>query len=74
MKLILLMVLVGVTLSLFESGSPVFKLTADNFKSEVLQSDRPWLVEFYGNYDCIQLHGADIASDQPQSLKRQHKF
>lgn len=48
MKLFILALLVIGTLCLFESGSPVFKLTASNFKSQVLDSDEPWLIEFYG--------------------------
>ena len=34
--------------ALFSDDSAVFRLTAKNFKDEVVHSDDFWLVEFYG--------------------------
>ena len=35
--------------SLYSGDSKVVKLTTDNFKKNVLNSNEMWLVEFYGN-------------------------
>lgn len=47
-KIILFLLLVVSTMALFKDDSAVFKLTAKNFQSTVLDSDEFWLVEFYG--------------------------
>lgn len=53
MKLVIFTLLVVSAFTLFEEGSPVFRLTASNFKSSVLESDEPWLIEFYGMVGVI---------------------
>ena len=53
MKIFSTCLLVGTTLlstvasALYKSPGPVVELTPSNFKSEVLDSDSMWLVEFY---------------------------
>lgn len=45
--------LVASTLALYAEDSAVFKLTAPNFESMVLNSDEFWMVEFYGTFVLI---------------------
>ena len=45
--------LVASTLALYAEDSAVFKLTAPNFESMVLNSDEFWMVEFYGTFLLI---------------------
>jgi hypothetical protein len=52
-NLLVCLFLVVSTFSLFKDDSAVFKLTVDNFKNTVLESDEFWLVEFYGNINLI---------------------
>ena len=47
-QILVAFVLVVSTFALFSDDSAVFKLTAKNFKTEVVNSDEFWLVEFYG--------------------------
>lgn len=51
--IILLTILFGLSLCLFDDNSAVVKLTEKNFKSLVLDSEELWLVEFYGKIDFI---------------------
>lgn len=53
LKVFLAFLLVVSTLCLFSDDSAVYKLTANNFKSTVLEGDEFWLVEFYGTYLSI---------------------
>ena len=62
------------TLALFADDSAVFKLTANNFKSSVLESDEFWLVEFYGKRVTTQLPGVDTARGLLLSTKKLPKF
>ena len=39
--------LLGTVWGMYEDDSPVFKLTKENFKKEVLESTDLWFVEFY---------------------------
>ena len=47
-QLLVTLLCVSSTLALFADDSAVFKLTASNFKDQVINSDEFWLVEFYG--------------------------
>jgi hypothetical protein len=51
MKIILIIVLINLcqSESLYNTNSNVIKLTASNFQNEVVNSQDIWLVEFYGN-------------------------
>jgi hypothetical protein len=42
-----------VACAVLASASDVVELTASNFKSQVLDSDKVWLVEFYGKCACV---------------------
>lgn len=46
-SLICLAILIVSSMAFYEEGSDVVKLTAANFKEQVLDSDDFWLVEFY---------------------------
>lgn len=52
-QILLILALTVSTFALFKDDSAVFRLTANNFKSTVLDSDEFWLVEFYGTIDDI---------------------
>jgi hypothetical protein len=47
-RLIILLAIIVLGSCLFKDDSAVVKLTKNNFKSSVLESDELWLVEFYG--------------------------
>ncbi len=48
MKIIVITLLIGLTLSLYSSGSAVVQLNSNNFQKEVVDSSDVWLIEFYG--------------------------
>jgi hypothetical protein len=48
MKTIVVALLIGLSLSLYSSGSAVIQLNSNNFQKEVVDSSDIWLVEFYG--------------------------
>jgi hypothetical protein len=73
-KLFLLLLFVVSTLALFNDDSAVFKLTAKNFQSSVVDSDEFWLVEFYGNSRIIQPPGAATAKILPPNTRKPLKF
>lgn len=51
LKVFLVIVLQIVIINSIEgSGSNVVKLDSSNFKTEVINSDDLWLVEFFGNH------------------------
>ena len=52
-NLVLCLCLFVSAFSLFKDDSAVFKLTVNNFKNTVLESDQFWMVEFYGNFYLI---------------------
>ena len=60
--------------ALFSDDSAVFRLTANNFKDEVVNSDEFWLVEFYGISRLIKLLGVDIVSHQLLNSRKQLKY
>jgi hypothetical protein len=70
--LLSVMLVVG-AVGLFADDSAVFRLTANNFKSSVLESDEFWLVEFYGSSRNTQLPGAATANIQLLSSRKQLK-
>ena len=37
-------------------SSDVIELTPSNFESLVLNSDDPWIVEFFGSFDNVDTH------------------
>lgn len=49
-QIFIALLLVASSLALFSDDSAVFRLTAKNFKEEVVNSDDFWLVEFYGTF------------------------
>jgi len=51
-QLVALIALFAYSNALYESGSKVVKLTAQNFKEKVLNSKELWFVEFFGKLDC----------------------
>jgi hypothetical protein len=69
-SLFLLALLVVSTVALFKDDSVVFKLTAKNFQSTVVDSDEFWLVEFYGKSRVIKPLGAVTARVPPLSMRR----
>lgn len=73
-QLLLALLCIGSTLALFADDSAVFKLTASNFKDQVINSDEFWLVEFYGTHSLSQLPGADIAKDRLPSSRRLPRY
>lgn len=72
-RILLLFLLIFSSVCLFKDDSAVFKLTAKNFQSTVLDSDEFWLVEFYGKDVSMQLLGAATASDLPHNFRRQQR-
>ncbi len=48
MKTIVVTLLIGISLSLYSSGSSVVQLNSNNFQKEVVDSSDIWLIEFYG--------------------------
>lgn len=73
-KLFLLLLFVVSTAALFNDDSAVFKLTAKNFQSTVVDSDEFWLIEFYGNSRIIQPPGAATAKNLPPNTRKPLKF
>ena len=51
------LILISVSLAFYSGNTRVEVLTADNFKSKVIDSDQLWLVEFYAPWcgHCQQL-------------------
>jgi hypothetical protein len=47
-ELLVVLLCLSSAFALFKDDSAVFRLTAKNFKEEVVNSDEFWLVEFYG--------------------------
>jgi hypothetical protein len=72
-KQILLFLCMASALALFSDDSAVFKLTAANFKEQVINSEDFWLVEFYGTSIFTQLPGADTARGRLLSSKKPQK-
>lgn len=66
--------LTGSSFQLYGSSSKVVKLTAANFRDQVINSKGIWLVEFFGRMGLIQLLGAVIARIWLQSGKRLHRL
>lgn len=46
-SLLVLTLMITSTLCLYDADSKVVKLTKDNFKTLVLDSNEPWMVEFF---------------------------
>ena len=66
---LLALLLANTCQALYTSSSPVVKLTKDNFKKLVLDSDQLWFVEFYAPWcgHCKQL--APAWENAAKSLK-----
>ena len=60
-------------LALYDDGSAVFKLTSENFKPQVVNSEEFWLVEFYGTCSLSQLLGVATARRRLLSTCRQQR-
>ncbi len=66
--------LVVSTVALFKDDSAVFKLTAKNFQSTVVDSDEFWLVEFYGKSRLIKPLGAVTARNLLLNMRKLLRF
>ena len=61
-----MIILINTCLGLYSASSPVVKLTKDNFKKLVLDSDSLWLVEFFAPW-CG--HCQKLAPDWEKTAK-----
>lgn len=48
-----LLLLLGTAAAMYEETDKVVKLTSSNFNEEVIESEKLWFVEFYGQFFCL---------------------
>ena len=54
-QILVILVLVGSSLALYEDNSKVIKLTKENFNELVMESSDLWIVEFYAPWVFIKI-------------------